>query len=175
MLFFLSLQIKNKKMKLYDNRKVRKQSFLLKEEKAMQLLHEANYGFLAMQAEKGGGYGVPMNYVFEEDRIYLHAAVEGEKIDCLLKEPKVSFCVMGSIHTIPRKFTVNYTSVMVHGKVLMDLSHEEQVHAMELFIAKYSPEDVEVGMRFVEVRLPRTRVFCIQIERISGKDKFLSD
>lgn len=159
----------------YDTTKIRKQSLVCDEKEALSLLKEANYGFLSMQDLEGGGYGIPMNYVFTGEAIYLHAALEGYKKDCLEKEQRVTFSVVGDIHTIPRKFTVNYTSVIVKGKVDIDLSYDEKLKALKLFVEKYSPEDKKVGHRFIEVRTERTWVFRLDISCISGKKKKLSD
>lgn len=61
----------------YDNSPVRRQDRLLEGTRALELLHGGEYGFLALGG--GGGYGVPVNYAAEDDRIYIHCAPQGEK------------------------------------------------------------------------------------------------
>lgn len=49
----------------YSNETVRRQDRLLEEENALRLLQTAEYGILSMQAAGGGGYGIPVNYVWD--------------------------------------------------------------------------------------------------------------
>lgn len=47
-----------------------------------KLLNEVEFGFLGMiQGVKP--YVIPMTFAYEEDKIYLHAALRGLKIDCI--------------------------------------------------------------------------------------------
>lgn len=66
---------------IYINDNVRRQDRLLPHDKAIQLFTEGEFGILSMQAEEGGGYGVPVNFVWDgADRIYIHCAPEGRKL-----------------------------------------------------------------------------------------------
>jgi len=81
----------------FSNQNIRKQNRLLDEKSARELLKKGKYGVLSMQAEDGGGYAVPISYVWDgEETIYFHCALEGRKLRCIKLCSKVSFCVMGS-------------------------------------------------------------------------------
>ena len=68
----------------YQNDSIRRQDRLLDQPEATELLRRGEYGILCMQRPEGGGYGVPLNYVWDEaDAIYIHCAPEGRKL-CLL-------------------------------------------------------------------------------------------
>ena len=68
----------------YQNDSVRRQDRLLDQPEATELLRRGEYGILCMQRPEGGGYGVPLNYVWDEaDAIYIHCAPEGRKLHCL--------------------------------------------------------------------------------------------
>ena len=57
----------------YSNEDVRRQDRLMSEADAIKLLTDGEYGVLSMQAEDGGGYGVPLNYVFDgQHSLYMH-------------------------------------------------------------------------------------------------------
>lgn len=59
----------------YQNDSVRRQDRLLDQPEATELLRRGEYGILCMQRPEGGGYGVPLNYVWDEaDAIYIHCA-----------------------------------------------------------------------------------------------------
>lgn len=53
-------------MNNYDNSQVRRQDRLLDEERAEELLAEAEYGILSMVEQRDGktaGYGIPINFI----------------------------------------------------------------------------------------------------------------
>lgn len=59
----------------YQNDSIRRQDRLLDQPEAKELLRRGEYGILCMQRPEGGGYGVPLNYVWDEaDAIYIHCA-----------------------------------------------------------------------------------------------------
>lgn len=67
----------------YDNSEIRRQDRLLAEDRAMELIKESEYGFLAM-ADEGAGYGVPVNYAFDGgNSLYIHCAGEGKNSSAL--------------------------------------------------------------------------------------------
>ena len=142
----------------YDNTSVRRQDRLLDEARALQILHEGEYGFLALvetRVDAVAGYGIPISYVFEPstDRIYLHCGPEGHKLRCLDLRPLVTFTVVG------------------HTRVV--LPPEERMHALELLIDKYSPNDKVVGMKYAEKSFHRTEIIRIDIDCASGKQKVI--
>ena len=81
-------------------REIRRKDRILDNELAIRLLEEAEYGFLAMSGINGYGYGIPINYVKEGDSIYFHCAPEGDKLECLRENPKVSFTVVGATRAL---------------------------------------------------------------------------
>ena len=121
----------------YDNTSVRRQDRLLDEARALQILHEGEYGFLALvetRADAVAGYGIPISYVFEPstDR-----------------------------------------SVLLRGHALRGLPPEERMHALELLIDKYSPNDKVVGLKYAEKSFHRTEIIRIDINCASGKQKVI--
>lgn len=75
---------------------------------ARKLLEQGEYGFLAMCSESGYGYGLPLSYVVDGEHIYFHCAPEGEKLDAIRANGRVSFCVVGQTQVIPQHFTTAY-------------------------------------------------------------------
>lgn len=101
----------------YDNGAVRRQDRLLDESAACELLRAGEYGVLSMQAEEGGGYGIPISYVWDGGAyIYLHCAPEGRKLRALDRCAGVSFCVVGRTEVHPSMFTTAYESIVVRGR-----------------------------------------------------------
>ncbi|HIS34691.1 MAG TPA: pyridoxamine 5'-phosphate oxidase family protein [Candidatus Avirikenella pullistercoris] len=157
---------------IYDNSKIRRQDRLLDKERASEILKEGEYGVLSMATENGG-YGIPINYVFDESRecLYFHCAPEGEKLRCIAMDNRVSFCIVGKTKVAPSKFTTAYESIVIRGKTEADLPAEERMHALELILDKYSPNDKTTGMKYAEKSFHRTRILRLDIQQISGKSK----
>lgn len=156
----------------YNNQPVRRQDRLLSEENAIILLCNGEYGILSMQAEEGGGYGIPVNYVWDNaGAIYIHCAPEGEKLRNLQACNKVSFCVVGNTFVVSDKFTTEYESIILHGEAHTGLPADERMKALELILDKYSPNDKVVGKKYAEKSFARTEVIRVDIKSWSGKTK----
>lgn len=156
----------------YTNEKVRRQDRLLAEASALDLLAIGEYGILSMSTPDGEAYGIPINYAWDgKSAIYLHCAPEGEKLCHIGANPRVSFCVVGKTQVISDKFTTGYESVIAKGLATTELDDDERMHALELLLDKYSPEDKEVGMKYARNSFDRTSVIRIDIEELSGKTK----
>lgn len=167
----LSLQGKNKNHMQYINHTVRRQDRLMDEERAMHLLRTAEYGVLSMVSE-GGGYGIPVNFVFDGDHsIYIHCAPEGRKLKAIQANKNVSLCIVGHVHLLPGKFTTEYESALFFGEAHIGLSEDERMHALHLFIDKMSPEYKETGDIYARKSFHRTEIIRIDMTAFSGKCK----
>lgn len=160
----------------YDNSTVRRRDRLLAPERALELLREGEYGFLAMVSddERGDAYGLPLSYVWDgADALYIHCAPEGRKLRCLERSPRVTFCVVGRTRVFPARFTTAYESLLLECRAVRGLDDEERMHALGLLLEKYSPDDREVGMRYAEKSFHRTEVVRLDILGASGKCKVI--
>lgn len=83
-------------------RKMRRQDRKLTTEKTKALLKKSEYGVLATIGDDEYPYAVPLHYVYHNNAIYIHCASEGEKLDGIRKNTKVSFCVVGPTEVIPK-------------------------------------------------------------------------
>lgn len=156
----------------YSNEQVRRQDRLLEEEKATALLRAGEYGVLSVQAEEGGAYGIPVNYVWDGDSsVYIHCAPEGRKLRCIALCDRVSFCIVGNTHVISRQFTTEYESIVLCCRARTGLSEEERMHALRLLLDKYSPDDKQTGIKYAEKSFHRTEIIRLDIEKGSGKSK----
>ncbi len=162
-------------MNRYSNEQVRRQDRLLAETEALELLTGGEYGILSLieqRTEGLAGYGIPLNYVWDnENYIYIHCAPEGHKLECIAVHPEVSFTVVGRTNVISAKFTTDYESIVVRGQAERSLSAEERMLALKLFIKKYSPNNLEIGLKYAEKSFHRTEIVRIAIISISGKTK----
>ena len=156
----------------YDNSKIRRQDRLLDEARAREILASAHYGYLSMIDLDGKPYGVPINFVWDgDDSIYIHCAPEGKKIDILECHDRVSFCVVGNVNLLPSQFTTEYESIILDCEVTIPTYDDERFYALEIFLKKYSPNDVEVGMKYARKSFARTCIVRLDILSWSGKRK----
>lgn len=159
----------------YNNTNVRRQDRLLDEADAIELLKKGEYGVLSMvedrEGEKGG-YGIPINFVWDGAKsVYFHCAPEGHKLNSLAQNSKVSFCIVGVTDVISHKFTTAYESILLRGTMHINLPPEERQAGLKLLIDKYSPEDKELGAKYIEKSFHRTNVLRLDIDELSGKTK----
>ena len=155
------------------NDTVRRQDRLLDEARAIELLRESEYGVLSMVSE-GGGYGIPVNFVWDgKSSIFIHCAPEGRKLRALKDNPNVSLCVIGRVHLLPRNFTTEYESAIFFGKARIDLTDDEKMDALHLLIDKLSPEFKELGDIYAHKSFHRVEIIRVDLTTFSGKRKKL--
>ena len=156
----------------FDNSKVRRQDRLLDEARAREIHASAEYGYLSLIDLNGKPYGVPLNFVWDgEDSIYFHCADEGKKIDILESYDLVSFCVVCKVNLLPSQFTTEYERIILECETTICTYEEEQLYAYELLLKKYSPNDVELGMKYVRKSLLRSCIVRLDVVTWSGKSK----
>lgn len=147
---------------------MRRKDRQLSDSETGELLATGNYGVLSMVGLNGYGYGVPLNYVYTGQAIYFHSALEGRKLDNILNNDKVSFCVVGEAVPLPEKFTMKYESVILFGRV-HEVQGEEKLNALIGIVEKYSGDYLEKGKETAAKFVDKTRAFRIDIELKTGK------
>lgn len=89
------------------------------------VLSECEYGTLSLISE-GKPYGVAVNFVWYNDRVFIHGAKEGRKVDAIKKSPLGSFLVVKPYSVIPSYFsqtlaacpaTQFFASVYIQGSI----------------------------------------------------------
>ena len=135
---------------------------------ARGLLERGEYGVLSTRGPDGAPYGIPLNYCVINDAIYFHCAVEGHMLENIAVDGRVSFCVVGTTEVLPDQFATRYESVIISGTAI-EVFDEEKQRALEGLLAKYSAEHRLEGLKFIEAKGKRTRVFRIDIDTICGK------
>jgi nitroimidazol reductase NimA-like FMN-containing flavoprotein (pyridoxamine 5'-phosphate oxidase superfamily) len=128
------------------------------------------YGVLSMVDDQGQAYGVPLNYFSTGKRIYFHCALDGQKIDNLLLNDKVSFCVVGRTKVLPAQFSTEYESVIASG-VASVVQGPERYQALTGLLEKYSAGHVAEGLEYIGKLDSQTKVVRIDVDSMTGKAK----
>lgn len=149
-------------------RNMRKKEREVDTAQAKEILERCEYGILSTVGENGYAYGVPLSYVYIDNTIYFHCAVEGQKLDNLKINDKVSFCVIGQTCILPDKFSTKYESVIVFGRAKEAFGAEKKKALIEI-INKYSPDYMNNGLEYIQKADERVKVIKISIEHMTGK------
>ncbi|APM37817.1 pyridoxamine 5'-phosphate oxidase family protein [Clostridium kluyveri] len=149
-------------------REMRRKDRELKNDEVIEILKNNSYGILSTVSQNSYPYGVPVSYVFLNNSIYFHCAVKGHKLDNILNNSKVSFCVVGQTCILPDKFSTKYESVVVFGRAVEAFDGEKNRALLEI-LNKYSPDYIEKGKEYIKNSSKATKVIKISVEHISGK------
>ena len=140
---------------------------------AEEILAKGMYGVLSMSGGDDYGYGVPLSYVFQDNNIYLHCALEGKKLTYLRRNNKVTFCVVGEAEPVPEKYSMKYKSVIVFGRAIEINDQEVKVKTLIDLVKKYytDPEHIEKGKEVAANFVDKTVVLRLDIDHFTGKAK----
>jgi hypothetical protein len=150
-------------------REMRRKNQLLSKEETIQILSSCTSGVLGVQGDDGYPYTVPVSYVLKDDKIFIHSAIEGHKIDSIKRCDKVSFCVIEKDDVVQDAFTTHYRSASIFGRVRILTDEAEKRHAIECLVEKYSPEYIKEGQQAIERAWNRFCLIEIRIEHMTGK------
>ena len=148
-------------------RKMRRINQQLSEAECIEILKSEPRGILSVLGDNDYPYGFPMNFIFEENKIYFHCAKEGHKIDSLIKHPKASFCVYDKGFHKDGHWSLNIRSVIVFGKIQIASDRQKAVLKMRKLAEKYYPDAslIENEMAHAD----RAECLELTIEHMSGK------
>lgn len=148
-------------------RKMRRFKQQISESECLEILRNEPRGVLSLFGEDGYPYGVPINFVLEDGKIYFHCAKTGHKIDALKKNNRVSFCVMDSGYREEGKLGLNIKSVILFGTIRFVTDREETIDRTRKLGLKYLPAD------YVEEELEKNadhlQVLELTIDHMTGK------
>ncbi len=148
-------------------RQMRRTKQQLSEQETKAILARGSTGVLAVHGDDGYPYTVPLNYVYKDGKIYFHCAKEGHKFDALMRDDKVSFCVIDKDQVIPDEFATYYKSAVAFGHARL-LEGEEAAKAVYDLGYKYNPDPGKVRAELAK-DLPRVACFEIAIDHLTGK------
>jgi uncharacterized protein len=135
-----------------------------------RILKDGEYGVLSTIGESGYPYSTPLSYTYINDSIYFHSAKVGEKLDNIIYNEKVCFCVVGRTEVLPEEFSTEYESVIIFGKASVVLE-EEKKNAFISLIDKYSKDFMKEGLAYIDRAIQNTTVIKITIDRVTAKGR----
>lgn len=138
------------------------------------ILGASPVGRLGTIASDGAPMIKPLNFVYLDDAIYFHSALEGEKIDDIRRDDRVCFEVDQPLAFVrgasgnPCAAEYLYRSVIVKGCASLVSDDQERTAALLALMRKYQPEG---GFgAFLPEKLRITGVIRIDISVVTGKE-----
>ena len=137
------------------------------------LLKTCQVGRLGTIGRDGYPMVKPLNFAYEDGKIYFHSAQEGEKIDDIKRDCRVCFETDLPIALVkstgsPCRAEYLYQSVIIKGRACPIEDPSEKLRGLELLMRKYQPAG-GYG-EFPEEKLKLTAVVRIDIEEMTGKE-----
>ena len=148
-------------------REMRRYKQALTAEECAEILRRERRGVLAILGDDSYPYAVPLNFVYEDGKIYFHCAAEGHKIDAIRRCDKASFCVTEQGERAPGEWWFKVRSVIAFGRVRILEDRDEVLSRVRALGLKYAaPDYVEK-----EIQKDGKRVQCLEltIEHMTGK------
>lgn len=121
------------------------------------VLNDAETLVVSMDNE-GWPYCLPVNFALAGERIYIHCALSGAKLECLARNNRVAFCAALDIEIDRARSTTYYRSVCGRALGFIVEDEGEKGHALDLLAEKYQalctrPAPLEMIRRVGIVRL----------------------
>ena len=151
-------------------REMRRKRQVLSLEENIQVLNRGTSGVLAVSGDDDYPYAVPLSYVYHDNKIFFHCAKTGHKLDAILRNEKVSFCVIDKDEVIQNEYTSYFCSVIAFGKARILEDDSEKRKSIEILTARYSP-DIEKSQQMQAID-KEYNILCmieLTIDHMSGK------
>lgn len=120
-------------------------------------------------SDNGQPYIVPLSFGYDGRFLYVHAAVDGRKVDILKRNNRVCF-EFDRLEEVTSSeqacnWSMRYESVIGFGVAEKVEAADAKKAALNCIMRQYSSSD----WTFTEQSVSATAVYCISIEEITGK------
>ena len=149
-------------------REMRRKKQKLTEKQCLAILRRAKTATLALHGDDGSPYSVPVNFVYEDGKIYFHGAKEGHKIDAIKNNPKISMSIIDQEDVIEEELTTYFRSIILFGKAKILQDDDEIYQAVNALGLKYCDDEIAVEK---EIQREWKALCCVEIiiEHLTGK------
>ena len=141
-------------------------------DEALGVLDEAPFITVCTTDEDGLPYGVPLSFTRKGTTLYFHATNEGgHKLDDFRRDARVCATAVVDVEAFfeDGDFSTYYRSAIAFGRVREVTDPGEFKHALVDLCMKYVPEAKHGIGHAMELSGPRTSVWAIDIDELTGK------
>ena len=136
-----------------------------------QVVDQCDYAVLAMIDTAGMPYAVPLSIAREGEKIYFHAAGQGDKTDNLRQNPNISLLCVSDVKPLPQEFSTEYASAILRGQVAEVTDDTEKIAALRLICQRYAAANMAEFESAISRSLNRTAVWRVDVASITAKRK----
>ncbi len=140
----------------------------LSDEECIKILNEEPRGILSVLGEDDYPYGLPLDFIYHDNKIIFHSAMEGHMYDSIKKHDKVSFCVLDRGKKVENEWYYVFNSVILFGKVKTVTDEKERLADIRLLGNRYFPSE-DYTEDEIRKAFERVHVFELNIEHMTGK------
>ncbi|MFT8351113.1 pyridoxamine 5'-phosphate oxidase family protein [Clostridium saccharoperbutylacetonicum] len=149
--------------------------------KINNFLEDKRVGALSMCDEYGNPYVIPVNYIYLNEKIYIHGMGSGKKNRIIETKPSVCFTVFEEFGTVvdivPCKCDTSYFSIVIMGKMFLVKDINEKTQVLTKLVEKFMPNFFKnpLSNQFVEKykssfdKMP-VSVYCLSPEILTAKE-----
>ena len=149
-------------------RKMRRSAQALSVEECEDILGTAKRGTLAVIGYRDYPYSIPINFLYDDGRLFFHCAREGHKLDAIRICDKACFTVIDEPVKEPGEWWYHVRSVICFGRVRLMEEGEDKMARLRQIGEKYFPEGYDIDGDLLK-NGPRAEVIEFIIEYMSGK------
>lgn len=135
---------------------------------AWQIFDESPYVSVAMM-DGEYPYTIMVNAARCGEVLYFHCALEGKKLECIRKQPKVCVSAVSKHTVLSKKQTVAYASCIIKADATIVENVEEKRKALHAICERYTPDHMECIQNIQESGIRQTGIVRLDVIEISGK------
>ena len=148
-------------------RKMRRSAQALSVEECEGILASAKRGTLAVIGYRDYPYSIPINFLYDDGRLFFHCARKGHKLDAIRICDKACFTVIDEPVKERGEWWYHVRSVICFGRVRL-MEGEDKMERLRQLGEKYFPEGYDIEGDLLK-NGPRAEVIEFIIEYMSGK------
>ncbi len=118
----------------------------------------------------GVPYIVPVNYGYKDQKLYIHSAKTGKKMEYVEKNNLVCFEIEGAVEIIEAgeacSWSTRYRSVIGYGRASVTSGRESIEEALDIIMKHQSGRE---GWAYPDSNLDDVAIIEIEIEDMTGK------
>ena len=151
-------------------RKIRRIKNEITIEEAKALLRKSKRAALSVNGDDGYPYTIPINFYYDEveNRIYIHSAKKGHKIDSIQKNDKICFTTWDDGYLDDGDWAYHVSSCVIFGRARLVENQQITEDKVKKLALKYYPSAEEVEDE-IKKGLHGVQLIEIEIEHISAK------
>lgn len=151
-------------------RELARKGSLLSHEECIQVLKTETRGVLSVVGDDGYPYGMPMNHWYDEANgtIWFHCGKGGHRLDALMQNDKVSFCVYDRGCRGDGEWAWKVKSVIIFGRMEVVDDLDKVVDVTTRLSYKFTQDEAYIRGE-IQAAAHKTLLLRLTPEHICGK------